>query len=72
VVTVEGVPVTEALVRTIIEEETARLREELGEATYTAGRFEEARSLFEAVALADEFPEFLTLPGYEILEEDER
>jgi malate synthase len=72
VVTAEGAAVTEASVRTIVEEETARLRAELGEPAYTDGRFEDARSLFEAVALADEFPEFLTLPGYEILEEDER
>jgi malate synthase len=72
VVTAERAAVTEASVRTIVEEETARLRAELGEPAYTDGRFEDARSLFEAVALADEFPEFLTLPGYEILEEDER
>ena len=36
-----AVPVTEAAVRTIVEEETARLREELGEAAYTEGRFDE-------------------------------
>ena len=32
------------------------------------GRFPEARTLFEQVALADDFPEFLTLPAYELLD----
>jgi hypothetical protein len=27
-----------------------------------------ARDLFEQVALADDFPEFLTLPAYDVLE----
>jgi malate synthase len=31
------------------------------------GRFPEARALFERIALADDFPEFLTLPAYELL-----
>ncbi len=31
-------------------------------------RLEEARSVFEQVALADEFVEFLTLPAYELLD----
>ena len=34
----------------------------------TAGRFPEARELFEQFALADDFPEFLTLPAYELLD----
>ncbi len=69
VATDEGEAVTEALVRTIADEETARLRAQLGDAEYETGRFEEARALFETVALAPDFPEFLTLPGYAILEE---
>jgi malate synthase len=72
VVTAEGDTVTGGYVRGIADEETARLRAELGDAAYEAGRFTEARSLFETVALADEFPPFLTLPGYEILEEETR
>ena len=32
------------------------------------GRPEETRALFERVALADDFPEFLTLPAYELLD----
>ncbi|CAA9404122.1 MAG: Malate synthase [uncultured Pseudonocardia sp.] len=34
---------------------------------FTAGRYDEARELFEQVALADDFVEFLTLPAYERL-----
>ena len=66
--TVEGDDVTPAYVRKIADQETDRLRSELGHDEYELGRFEEARALFEQVALADEFPDFLTLPAYEILE----
>ena len=72
VVTADGEPVTDAYVRRIADEETARLRDELGGTAYDEGRFGEARALFEEVALADEFPEFLSLPGYEILEKEGR
>jgi malate synthase len=33
--------------------------------TFGDGRFEDARAVFDEVALADEFVEFLTLPAYE-------
>lgn len=68
--TVEGKEVTPALVEKIADEETGRLRDELGDEAFVAGRFPEARELFERVALADDFPEFLTLPAYEILEKE--
>ncbi|MDJ0961442.1 MAG: malate synthase A [Acidimicrobiia bacterium] len=57
--------VTPELVRTIARQELGRMREEFGEEIYTQGRFEEAADLFEEVALAEDFPEFLTLPAYE-------
>jgi hypothetical protein len=38
---------------------------------HSEGRPAESRSLFEQVALADEFVEFLTLPAYEKLLEIE-
>ena len=66
--TVEGDDITPAFVRKIADEETDRLRAELGHEIYEQGRFEEARELFERVALAESFPDFLTLPAYEILE----
>jgi malate synthase len=32
------------------------------------GRPEDTRRVFEQVALGEEFPEFLTLPAYELLD----
>ncbi len=67
-VTAEGTAVTPALVSKIADEETDRIRSEIGHDQYAVGRFDEARQLFERVSLSDEFPDFLTLPAYEILE----
>jgi malate synthase len=67
--TVEGDDITPAYVTKIADEETDRLRAELGHDEYEQGRFDEARTLFEQVALAEQFPEFLTLPAYQILEQ---
>jgi malate synthase len=50
-----GTQVTAALIGKILDEETARP----GQQDYA-----DARALFEEVALADDFPEFLTLPAY--------
>src|SRR5581483_1455621 len=46
-------------VRRVVDEEVAKLERE------GLPRLAEARSLFERVALASDFPEFLTLPAYE-------
>jgi malate synthase len=43
----------------------AKIRAAVGEQAFASGRFAEARELFDQVALADDFPEFLTLPAYE-------
>jgi malate synthase len=56
------------LVRRMIDEELAKLRDAMGEQAYDAGRFKEAREVFEQVALADEFIDFLTLPAYDLLD----
>jgi len=63
-----GTPITADLVRKIAKEETDAIRAELGDESYTSGRFTEAKELFEQVSLADEFPDFLTLPAYAMLE----
>ena len=47
-------------VRAVIDEAMA----DLGD----GGRYAEARTLFEQVALADDFPAFLTLPAYDLLD----
>jgi malate synthase len=64
----DGATVTRDLVRRIEDEELARLRETYGEELYGRGRFEEARRVFDQVALSDEFVEFLTLPAYELID----
>jgi malate synthase len=54
-----GDTVTEELVRGVVAEEV----EAIGELAHLA----EARELFEQVALAEDFPDFLTLPAYELI-----
>jgi malate synthase len=60
----DGQLVTRDLAERIIAEESARIREAAGPA-FDEPRFEQAAALFSAVALADDYAEFLTLPAYE-------
>jgi malate synthase len=66
----DGRRVTRELVRELETSELERIRREIGddEWFHREGRPDLSRALFEAVALADEFVEFLTLPAYERLE----
>jgi malate synthase len=64
----DGRTVTPELVRGILDEETARIRAEVGEDTWAAGRPDDTREIFERVALSDELYEFLTLEAYEYLD----
>jgi malate synthase len=64
----EGNEVTAELVRRIEEDELARLRTAYGEDTFSRGRFEDARRIFEWVALSESFEEFLTVPAYELID----
>jgi malate synthase len=59
-----GQVVTPELVRAIAEQELAAIAAELGEHAYAASQYPLARTVFEQVALADEFADFLTLPAY--------
>jgi malate synthase len=54
-------------VRQILDEETSKIRENVGDEVWSTGRPEETRQLFERVALSPELVEFMTLPGYEYL-----
>ncbi|HET8874564.1 MAG TPA: hypothetical protein VFM83_12850, partial [Gaiellaceae bacterium] len=45
-----------------------RVREVADAEAFEGGRFAEAREVFERVALADEFTEFLTLPAYDYID----
>jgi malate synthase len=63
-----GDQVSAELVHRIEDEELARIRDEVGEQAYAGGRYADARALFERVALADEYAEFLTLPASELID----
>src|SRR3989440_8800321 len=57
----EGPTVNADLVREIADDEMTKLRERYGDELWSKGRFEEARKVFEEVALSREFEPFLTL-----------
>ena len=59
--------VTRELARQLLDEETARIRAEVGEETWARGRPDDTRAILERVAFADDLPEFLTLVAYEHL-----
>ena len=63
-----GQTVTPDYVRTVIDEELATIREAVGEETFEKGRWQDARDVFESVALSDDYVEFLTLPAYELID----
>ncbi|MGZ8785067.1 MAG: malate synthase A [Acidimicrobiia bacterium] len=64
----DGRTVTRELVHELVIEEMGKIREAYGEDLFNRGRFDEARHLFETVALSDDFPEFLTLRAYELID----
>jgi malate synthase len=65
----DGRTVTRELVLELLEEEMERIHAAVGEDTWQKGRPDDTRKLFEKVALGGEdFPEFLTLPAYELLD----
>jgi malate synthase len=66
----DGAPLTADGFRRALDDEMAALRASLPSERWSAGRFDEARSLFERLSTAPSFEEFLTLPAYEILTAD--
>ncbi|MCZ6651284.1 MAG: malate synthase A [Acidobacteria bacterium] len=65
----DGRQVTADLFRQTLAEEMDRVRQQVGEEVFAAGRFTTARDLFERLSLADMLDDFLTLPAYEMLED---
>ena len=63
----DGRTVDRALVERLLAEEVAGLRQALGEVRFEGGHFDRAVALFSEVATADSFPDFLTLPAYQVL-----
>ncbi|BAS26886.1 malate synthase A [Limnochorda pilosa] len=64
----DGRRLSRDLVRAFEEEELAKVRQAVGDDLFGRGRFDEARALFERVAVAAEFAEFLTIPAYELID----
>jgi malate synthase len=54
-------------VRAVIDDELERLHGEFGDKVFAQSRADDARAIFEQVALGDDFIEFLTLPAYDQL-----
>ena len=64
----DGPTISKDLVAKVRDEELAKVKKAVGDEAYAQGKYEEAASLFDEVALSDEFVEFLTLPGYDRLD----
>jgi malate synthase len=63
----DGRKMTEQMYQQFKLEELEKIKHEIGETAFQNGRFDEAVKLFDRLILEDEFVDFLTLPGYEIL-----
>jgi malate synthase len=64
----DGVEITSDLVARIEDEELVKIREAIGDEAWAASRFDDARKLFERVALADDFADFLTTAAYDSID----
>lgn len=56
---------------TVLSDELKRLRDEFGDEVFARSRADDARAIFEQVALGVDFVEFLTLPAYDLLDAEE-
>ncbi|RYL93396.1 malate synthase A [Sporolactobacillus sp. THM7-4] len=63
----DGRKVTVEIYKQMKEEEMQILKQQFGEVIYASGKFQEAGRLFDELTLSDEFADFLTGPGYELL-----
>lgn len=63
----DGRKVTSEMYQQFKVEELEKIALEIGRASFENGRFEEAEKLFDRLILDEEFADFLTLQGYEIL-----
>jgi malate synthase len=63
----DGRMVTRDLARQLLDEETARIRAEVGEETWQRGHPDETRAVLEQVAFGETLAEFLTIPAYAYL-----
>jgi malate synthase len=64
----DGRSVSAELVRQILDEETERIRADVGEEVWAAGRPDETRRVFERISLQADLPEFMTEVAYDLLD----
>jgi malate synthase len=64
----DGTTITADLVGRIEDEELVAIRKSIGDEAWVASRFDDARKLFERVALADDFADFLTTAAYDSID----
>jgi malate synthase len=64
----DGRKVTIELFEQIMQEELQSIKRTLGEESYKVSKFNLASELFSQMTIADEFEDFLTIPGYQYLE----
>lgn len=64
----DGSKVTLEMVRQFVQEELSKLEQCLREIRSETGKYELAGQLFLQLVTADQFEEFLTIPGYQFLE----
>jgi malate synthase len=63
----DGRAVDHAMVSGLEDDEMEQLQKAYGPELWAKGHFDDARAIFEEVALADAFIDFLTVPAYERL-----
>jgi malate synthase len=63
----DGRKVTLQLFQSVLADELARLRSDLGEQAFAHARYEQAARLLTELTASEEFVEFLTITGYELL-----
>jgi malate synthase len=52
-------------VRDVEREELEKIKATVGADSFEKGRYDDAREIFDGVALSKDFQEFLTVPAYE-------
>jgi malate synthase len=63
----DGRKITVELFRLLMKEELDKIRAAIGPDAYDGGKFDTAAALFEAMTVAEQFEDFLTVPGYRYL-----
>jgi malate synthase len=64
----DGRKVTVPLVRALLAEEQDKIKAAVGPDRYATGKYKLAGDLFDRITTADDFVEFLTLPGYQYID----